>query len=126
MIHVLDHLTQPVEFLRQLVPKLAPNAAVLIVTHDERSALAKILGKRWPAYCLQHPHLFNPGSIRRMLLGAGFRSVETARSTNYFPIPFLAKQALLTAGIEAGARFSMLPDVEIPLKLGNIITVAKI
>lgn len=124
MIHVLDHLIEPRAFLRDLLPKLAPSASVLIVTHDERSALARLLGWRWPAYCLQHPHLFNPASIRHMLLDAGFRSVETQKSTNYFPAPFLLKQALLAAGVDAGARFRNLPNAQIPLKLGNIITIA--
>lgn len=125
MIHVLDHLTEPVAFLKQLLPKLAPKGKVLIVTHNERSLMARMLGKRWPAYCLQHPHLFNPDTIRTMLLNAGFKSVETARSTNYFPVPFLLKQAMLAAGIDAGDRFSGVPKLEVPLKLGNIITVAE-
>lgn len=126
MIHVLDHLVEPVAFLKRLVSKLAPNAKLLIVTHDEQSTLARLLGKRWPAYCLQHPHLFSPATIRNMLLGAGFRTVETARSTNYFPVNFLAKQALLAAGLDVGERLSMLPKFEVPLKLGNIITLASI
>lgn len=124
MIHVLDHLIEPVAFLEAMLPKLAPGASLLIVTHDEGSMLARVLGKRWPAYCLQHPHLFNPASIRTMLLGAGFRTVETVRSTNYFPVRFLAKQALLAAGIDVGNLLSFLPKYEVPLKLGNIITLA--
>ncbi|MHB8462022.1 MAG: methyltransferase domain-containing protein [Vulcanimicrobiaceae bacterium] len=124
MIHVLDHITEPVPFLKQLLPKLAPTGKLLIVTHDENSLLAKVIGKRWPAYCLQHPHLFSPATIRNMLLGAGFRTVDTARSTNYFPLNFLAKQALLAVGVDSGDRLSKLPNFEIPLQLGNIITVA--
>ncbi|MHB8392725.1 MAG: hypothetical protein ACYDBH_24615, partial [Acidobacteriaceae bacterium] len=69
-------------------------------------------------------HLFSPATIRNMLLGAGFRTVDTARSTNYFPLNFLAKQALLAVGVDSGDRLSKLPNFEIPLQLGNIITVA--
>lgn len=126
MIHVLDHLTDPVDFLKRLIPKLAPNATLMMVTHDERSTLAKLLGKRWPAYCLQHPHLFNPESMLTTLRRAGFRDSETVPSTNYFPINFLAKQALLAVGIDAGDRFSTLPKFELALKLGNIITIARV
>lgn len=126
MIHVLDHLTDPVQFLKELLPKMSQTGTVLIVTHNERSVLARTLRKRWPAYCLQHPHLFNPSTIRSMLLGAGFKAVETERSTNFFPLSFLAKQALLAAGVDGGDRLSFLPKFELPLKLGNIITVAKL
>ena len=125
MIHVLDHLTEPFEFLKQLRSKLAEGGHVLIVTHDERSALARAMGRRWPAYCLQHPHLFNPKSIETMLVHAGFSNVIVRRSTNYFPMRFLVKQTLLAVGVDAPKATALLPGIEIPLQLGNMITIAQ-
>lgn len=58
MIHVLDHLLDPVATLRELRQKLKPGAILLLVTHDESSLLRRLVGWRWPAFCLQHPQIF--------------------------------------------------------------------
>jgi len=123
MIHVLDHLVRPLPFLQELRPKMRADGVLLIVTHNERSALARFLRARWPAYCLQHPHLFHPASMRSILSRAGFQLARTVRSVNYFPLPFLAKQILLAAKINTPQP--PLPSVELPLKLGNFITIAR-
>ena len=57
MIHVLDHILDPVGFLSELRPKLKREATLLIVTHDESSLLARVSRSRFPAYCLQRPSL---------------------------------------------------------------------
>lgn len=123
MIHVLDHLVDPVPFLRELRTKMRADGIVILVTHNERSVLARLLGPRWPAYCLQHPHLFNPRSMRAMLAKGGFSLQKTVRSVNYFPLPFLAKQLLLAAKLNVPQP--PLPGLELPLKLGNFITLAR-
>lgn len=123
MVHVLDHLIEPVEFLRQVRTKLAADAIVLIVTHDESSLLARAIGTRWPAYCLQHPHLFKPKSIQRMLNDAGYTVVRSVKSVNYFPMTYLIKHLAFAI---SGASLA-LPSLErftIPLRLGNLITMA--
>jgi hypothetical protein len=123
MIHVLDHILDPIEFLRRLKTKLRPGATLLIVTHDERSTLAKVLHKRWPAYCLQHPHLFNSDSMRALLAAAGFDTVKIVKSTNYFPVTFLAKHAIFALGM-GKPNLPLLPRLQLPLRLGNFITFA--
>ena len=123
MIHVLDHILDPLIFLRALRAKVDPKGIVLIVTHNERSLLAKGLKARWPAYCLQHPHLFNPESIAGMLGAAGFDTVKVNRSVNHFPVTFLAKH--LAYALKLGEiNLPALPGLQIPLKLGNMITIA--
>lgn len=124
MIHVLDHLVDPVSFLRQLRTKMRPDGIAIIVTHNERSVLARVLGPRWPAYCLQHPHLFNPATMRAMLRNSGFQLLKTVRSVNYFPVPFLVKQLLLAAKLNVPQPG--LPSLELPLKLGNFVSLARI
>ena len=124
-IHVLDHLLNPSVVLRQLRGKIKKNGQLLIVTHDERSILSRLLGRRWPAYCLQHPQLFNFKTTRNILEGSGFRVLHQAKTTNYFEIGYLLRHLLWAVGI----RFIKIPDISIfriiiPLKLGNIITIA--
>ncbi|HEY0381840.1 MAG TPA: class I SAM-dependent methyltransferase [Candidatus Elarobacter sp.] len=124
MIHVLDHILDPVSFLSELRPKLKRDATILIVTHDESSLLARVTKSRFPAYCLQHPHLFNPGSMRSLLAQAGYDVAATKRSVNQFPVTFLIKHAVFALGL-GSIKLPKLLWLKIPLRLGNFITIAK-
>jgi 2-polyprenyl-3-methyl-5-hydroxy-6-metoxy-1,4-benzoquinol methylase len=124
MIHVLDHLPDPLLVVRQLARKLTPDGQMLIVTHDERSGLAHLLGRRWPAYCLQHPQLFNRDSTREFLRRSGLEVIATRKSVNYFPATYLLKHLLYALGLRAVKTWRW-NAFTLPLKLGNIITLAR-
>jgi 2-polyprenyl-3-methyl-5-hydroxy-6-metoxy-1,4-benzoquinol methylase len=47
MVHVLDHLLNPLTILKSLKQKLTPSAVLLFVTHDESSLLARLIGRNW-------------------------------------------------------------------------------
>ncbi|MBT8635769.1 class I SAM-dependent methyltransferase [Polynucleobacter paneuropaeus] len=123
MIQVLDHLLDPVATLTELKTKLLPNAKLLLVTHNERSILRRIIGWRWPAFCLQHPQIYNPASIKKLLEKSGYRVESIRRSTNYFQFSFLLKHLLWAFGIKVKSVPSFF-NFTIGLKLGNIITIA--
>jgi SAM-dependent methyltransferase len=122
MIHVLDHLLDPIAILRQIHAKLRPGGSIMIVTHNERSLLRRLMGVKFPPFCLQHPELYNPRSITALLERAGYGNVDVQRSANHFPIAFMVRQAAWTRGIDLSRL--PLPKVPIGLKLGNMITFA--
>jgi hypothetical protein len=109
--------------MRTLASKLKAGGRVLIVTHDEHSFLARVLGRRWPAFCLQHPHLFNSESTEKFLRSCGLKTVASAKTVNYFPALYLAKHLLYALGIRAASR---LPGggPALGLRLGNRATIA--
>jgi 2-polyprenyl-3-methyl-5-hydroxy-6-metoxy-1,4-benzoquinol methylase len=124
MIHVLDHLLQPAEFLREIRASLEPGGIIFIVTHDCASLLARALGGRWPPYTLQHPQLFSQRSITTLLQASGFEVLEVVKTTNYFPVPVLMRAAFSVFGLpERLAPSGAWPLVG--LKLGNIGTIAR-
>jgi hypothetical protein len=123
IIHVLDHLLDPRPLMEEAFAKLAAGGIVLVVTHDERSLLARAIGRRWPAYGLQHPQLYSPASMREFLTGCGFTVREIQKSRNYFPADYLARHALWAAGI----HHPTIPTLNRPvlgIPLGNILTIA--
>lgn len=122
MVHVLDHLLDPLAMLTQIRAKLRPGGTLMIVTHDESSLLRRVMGNRWPPFCLQHPELYNPATIKALLGRAGFAGVKVEGSRNVFPLDFLARQAAWAAGIRI--KRVPLPPVPVGLKLGNILTLA--
>ena len=124
MIHVIDHLLEPRKLLENLRDSLAPNGILMMVTHDYESTLARLLGKRWPPYTLQHPQLFSPTSMRRMLDITGFETQAIIKTKNFFPAAFVARGALAVLGLT-------LPKVlnwswpMLGLRFGNIAAVGK-
>ncbi|KRC78124.1 class I SAM-dependent methyltransferase [Sphingomonas sp. Root241] len=122
MVHVLDHLLDPLAMLTQIRAKLRPGGTLLIVTHNEKSLLRRVMGTRWPPFCLQHPELYNPATITALLGRAGYAGVQVTRSRNYFPLPFLVRQAAWTLGLKLD--LVPLPDVSLGLRLGNMLTLA--
>lgn len=123
MIHVLDHLIDPVNELKKIRQKLKPDSTLLIVTHDESSTLRKLTKSRWPAFCLQHPQVYNPRSIQTLLSNAGFETLNVSKTKNYFQIGFLIKHLLWLFGIKVKSMPKFL-NKTVGLKLGNIITIA--
>jgi hypothetical protein len=125
MIHVLDHLLNPTVILDSLKDKMKKGATICIVTHDVDSFMAKILGFRWPAFCLQHPQLYSPKSIKKLLENNGFKIKKIHKTKNYFPIGYLVNHLVWALGFQ-NFKFDNLNSISIPLKLGNIITIAEL
>lgn len=124
MVHVLDHLLDPKAMLERIRVKLKPGGMVLIVTHNEASLLRKVMATRWPPFCLQHPEIYSPESMKQLVRRADYAGVEVQRSTNYFPIGFMVRQAGYTVGIDL--EKVPLPKAALGLKLGNMITLARV
>lgn len=124
MIHVLDHMIEPGKIIKQVHEKLVDGGIILIVTHDERSLLARMLDSRWPAYCLQHPQLFNIKTISKFLGNLGFEKIKSKKSTNHFSIPYLLQHLIWSLGL-GRFQFKERPWLTIPLRLGNILTIAQ-
>ena len=93
-IHVLDHVPDLNQFTRQMTAKLSTGGICFVVVHNERSVLARMLGKRWPAFCLQHPHLFNQKTLFSWFSQQGFEHITIKRTKLlFFWLPFGAFSA---------------------------------
>lgn len=122
LIHVLDHLLDPAMFLTEIRHKLLPGGRLLIVTHNVDSLLARTLGRRFPPFALQHPQLYSPGSITRLLERSGFTVVQIAAAINDFPLLHLMRAGLAVMGLPRLWLRGQGPLV--PIKLGNMAVVA--
>ena len=115
-IHVFDHIPNLIDFLKKIGRKLKKGGYIYGVVHDEKSIMAKVLGKRWPAYSLQHPHVFNTNSINYLFESLNYDKSFIKKTINFFNIGFLL-QNLFAVIFKIKINFpSFFP---IGLKLGN-------
>lgn len=123
-IHVFDHLLNPLSDLINLSSKSQSDAYLGLVVHNEGSLLRKLIKKKWPPFCLQHPQLYNPHSLRAMLKAGGWELKVSGRSTNYFHLNHIAAMGFGILGVPRGLS-KIVPRIETPISLGNMIAVAQ-
>jgi hypothetical protein len=119
MVHVFDHLLDPVGTLKSLRKKLTSSAVILIVSPNESSLLARVYGSNWGMYSLEHPQIFNPTSMTNLMNAAGFKVLTVRQSYNYFPLAYLFQRMMNFDTIRHPPV-----DLTLRIKLGNMITVA--
>lgn len=123
-IHVYDHLLDPVQDLKNIYTRAGSNAHLSIVVHNEKSVLRKVLKAKWPPFCLQHPQLYNPKTLEMLLEKTGWTLCRIEKSTNWYHLKYFIGMGFSVLGVkEKVSRF--LPDVEFPIRLGNIICLAQ-
>jgi len=116
-IHVFDHIPSLNLFVKKLSNKLKKSGYIYGVVHNEKSLMATLLGNRWPAYSLQHPHVFNPSSINSLFSRLNFKKNFIIRTNNYFNLGFLIQNLFAVIFRKEINLPSLFP---IGLKLGNI------
>jgi hypothetical protein len=85
-IHVADHLFNSDGWLALLRSRLSSTGVIVIVVHNPQSLLARLLGRRWPPYCPQHPQLFTPRGLRALARRHGLALVRSGPTYNRFSL----------------------------------------
>jgi hypothetical protein len=123
-VHVYDHLLTPLVELQDLSNSSAPGAKIAIVVHNEKSLLRKVLSKKWPPFCLQHPQLYNKKSLIHILNKAGWVTISVKPTTNWFSLDHFVKMGASVLGLNP-KYFFFVPKIQIPFRLGNMICIAE-
>lgn len=123
-VHVLDHLLDPYSDLLNISQSMKSGGKAFIVVHNQKSMLAKILGRKWPPYCLQHPQIFDRKSIDLLLSKVGFHQIQISRTKNKVSIKNLISMLFQILRLPK-FLLKVIPDLSIDLYLGNIIVSAE-
>lgn len=123
-VHVFDHLLNPKNELREIGNYMRAGARLFIVVHNQRSLLAKFMGSKWPPYCLQHPQIFSPSTLTRLLYETGFKVNKINRTTNYVGLRNGIRTLFRILGLPCSWT-KFLPNMPIPIKYGNIMVEAE-
>jgi SAM-dependent methyltransferase len=120
----IEHVPDPAQLCRDALELLAPGGVFMIVCHDRRAPLNRLLGSRSPIMDIEHLQLFSQASVRALLERAGFGDVGVQRITNRYPLHYWLKLAPVPGGLKralvAGARRAPLRSVSLSLPVGNL------
>ncbi len=76
---VLEHVTSPSNFLRDVRQVLKPGGTLVITTPDLASPSAKVMGRFWINFARMHLYYFTPETVSKLLGKAGFTMTRCAR-----------------------------------------------
>lgn len=89
--HVLEHVLEPVGFLRAIRERLVPGGCLVVLTPNVRSLLARLSGRRWVSFKLpEHVAYYDPASIRYLCEVTGFDVLRVEPSCQHYRIEFVA------------------------------------
>jgi SAM-dependent methyltransferase len=92
-IHVIEHVYDPVAFVRQLHDQLEPGGWLVVATPDMGGFWRPLLGRRWPFYKMpEHVTYFDRSSLSRLLEAGGFRDVRPIPYASYFAFDLVAEK----------------------------------
>lgn len=123
----LEHVPEPAAMCRSAHRLLRDGGALLVVTHDRRAPLNRVLGRKSPIYDIEHLQLFSPGSLRSLLERSGYSDISVRPVVNRYPIRYWAR-LLPVPGKAKGAMLAAIEAVRlgrvaVSLPVGNIAAV---
>ncbi len=129
----LEHVEDPYRLLAAIRALLKPGGAVMIVSHDYRHWLMRLLGARSPIIDIEHLQVFSRGSLARALARAGFAVPAVESFKNRYPLHYWVRLLPLPRGIKRPLHTwlrsrsgAWLGGAEIRLGVGNMLAWANI
>jgi 2-polyprenyl-3-methyl-5-hydroxy-6-metoxy-1,4-benzoquinol methylase len=124
LVHVIDHVVTPIEMLRAMHGHLRPGGHAFIATHNIGSLLAKLTGKGFIAWSVQHISYYTPATLAGSARAAGLEPVSQRGSLTTYPLVHFAKNGLrnetLRGAVLGGLAALSLSDLQLSFPFGNI------
>jgi len=123
----LEHLADPLEFVRTAYELLDPGGMLAVVVHNWRAPFNRLLGLHSPIIDVEHLQLFSPQSVKALLAGVGFVSIDLQSISNAYPLRYWFRLTPLPTGVKMRITGLLdhigLSDTHIALRVGNILAV---
>ncbi len=97
----IEHVPDPLQLVRDAHELLAPGGLFVIVCHDRRAPVNRLLGLRSPIIDVEHLQIFSPTSISELLRRGGIRQVGRGVIRNRYPIRYWTRLSPLPDGPQA-------------------------
>ena len=122
----MEHVLDPGAIARSAMRLLRPGGAFVTVTHNYRSLVNRILGRRSPIIDIEHMQLFSSASAAQLFHNCGYADVSVQAFVNRYPLRYWTRLMPLPVAAKRGASAIMsrthLDSVKLSFNVGNIIT----
>ncbi|MGT2495246.1 methyltransferase domain-containing protein [Cupriavidus basilensis] len=123
----LEHVREPQEIARSVMNLLRPGGAFVTVTHDYRSVVNRLMGKRSPIIDIEHMQLFSQRSIKALFETTGYTDVAVRPFANRYALRYWTRLAPLSPGLKkvAGSLLGTLgiDGLKLSVNVGNTAAV---
>lgn len=92
LIDVIEHVSNPVELIKEIKKVLKPNGILVVVTPDVDSYMARLLKYKWWHFRIAHIGYFNKQTLNLTLHNAGFKLFKLSRPTWFFSVAYLLER----------------------------------
>jgi SAM-dependent methyltransferase len=96
----IEHVPAPLELLNAAHRLLKPGGLLMLVSHNYRHWLMRLLGARSPIIDIEHLQIFSPASLAWALRSAGFLSSDIQPFANEYPLYYWARLLPLPPGLK--------------------------
>lgn len=94
--HVIEHVYQPLEFIKQLINHAKPDGKIILAAPDMGGMLRKIMGHRWPSFKIpEHVVYFDAATLSALMRRAGLRDISLLPYPHAFPLALIASKLRL-------------------------------
>lgn len=123
----MEHVRDPHDIAAAAIRLLRPGGAIALVTHDYRSGINRLLGKKSPIIDIEHMQLFSPKSIGQLLSRNGFESIEIGSFRNRYALRYWTRLLPLAVDLKKavvkGLDAMAIADMKLSFNVGNMLSV---
>ena len=92
-IHVIEHIYDPVGFLRELAGHLRPGGWIVLATPDMGSFWRSLMRLRWPFFKIpEHVTFFDRRTLRELLRRSGLADVQSLPYASVFSLDLIGEK----------------------------------
>jgi 2-polyprenyl-3-methyl-5-hydroxy-6-metoxy-1,4-benzoquinol methylase len=93
VIHVIEHIYDPVAFLRECATHLAPGGSIVLATPDMGSFWRPLMRYRWPFFKIpEHVTFFDRHTLKRLLEASGLTDVQELPYRSAFSLDLIGEK----------------------------------
>ena len=121
----LEHAGDPMEIAKSVLGLLRPGGAFMVVTHDHRSLVNRLLGRRSPIVDIEHLQIFSRKSVAELFQRAGFVDVSAGSFTNRYSLRYWVRLSPLPSSVKSllGKTLARSPfsRIRLGINVGNTL-----
>ena len=122
----MEHVPDPIAISQAAFRLLRRGGAFVTVTHDYRSRVNRLLGKRSPIVDIEHMQLFSARSVQELFAASNYADITVQPFVNRYAFRYWLRLAPMPHGLKRALLALMRPlhadRIKIGINVGNLIT----